>query len=84
MSENAFEEALCVYASAHHGISHGNMRGSEWMYDEPSHLTSEGGLSLLSGKGYGALITRRFLRMLTKKPYSFLYRCSRRWPTRND
>lgn len=75
MSENAFEEALCVYASAHHGISHGishgNMRGSEWMYDEPSHLTSEGGLSLLSGKGYGALITRRFFENVDEKTIQF-------------
>ena len=30
------------------------------MYDEPLHLSNEKGLSLFSGKGYGAIITRDF------------------------
>lgn len=60
MSVESYEEALGLFAAAHHGISHGNLRGEALLYDEPAHLSSEGGVSLLSGKGYGALVTRRF------------------------
>ena len=64
LSKEAYEEALKIFAAAHHGISHGNLRGNELMYDEPAHISSEGGLSLLSGKGYGAIVTRRFFENL--------------------
>lgn len=60
MSAESYEEALTLFAGAHHGISHGNLRREELLYDEPAHISSEGGVSLLSGKGYGALVTRRF------------------------
>ena len=60
MSAGSYEEALKLFAAAHHGISHGNLRGEELMYDKPAHISGKGGVSLLSGKGYGALITRRF------------------------
>ena len=36
------------------------------MYDEPLHLSNENGLSLLSGKGYGAIITRDFFDNITQ------------------
>lgn len=45
MSREAYEEALKIFASAHHGISHGDLRGGELMYEEPSHISGEGGLS---------------------------------------
>lgn len=35
------------------------------MYDEPSHISNENGISLLSGKGYGAVIERRFFENIT-------------------
>lgn len=65
MSKDSYEEALKIFASAHHGISHGNLRGKELMYDEPTHIADENGVSLLSGKGYGAIITRRFFEDIT-------------------
>lgn len=71
LSEDAFEEALKIFASAHHGISHGNLRGRELMYDEASHISSEGGLSLLSGKGYGAVVTRKFFEHISSDTVSF-------------
>lgn len=71
MSEKSYEEALKILASAHHGISHGNMRGKELMYDEPSHLSNENGISLLSGKGYGTLITRRFFENISPETAAF-------------
>ena len=60
MSAGSYEEALKLFAAAHHGISHGNLHQEEMLYDKPAHISSEGGVSLLSGKGYGALVTRRF------------------------
>ena len=61
MSMASYEDALKIFAPAHHGISRGNLRGGNTaMYDEPAHISNENGLSLLSGKGYGALVTRKF------------------------
>lgn len=60
MSVESYEEALKLFAGAHNGLSHGYLRREELLYDEPSHISSEGGVSLLGGKGYGALVTRRF------------------------
>ena len=71
MSKDSYEEALKIFASAHHGISHGNLRGKELMYDEPTHITDENGVSLLSGKGYGAIITRRFFEDITPETAVF-------------
>lgn len=71
MSKESYEEALRIFASAHHGISHGNIRGNELMYDEPSHISNENGMSLLSGKGYGAIVVRRFFEEITPKTAEF-------------
>lgn len=71
MSKESYEEALKIFASAHHGISHGNLRGKELMYDEPSHISGENGISLLSGKGYGAIVTRRFFENITPETAAF-------------
>lgn len=60
MSAGSYEEAIRLFAAAHHGISHGNLHQEELLYEKPAHISSEGGVSLLSGKGYGALVTRRF------------------------
>lgn len=71
MSNESYEEALKLFAAAHHGISHGNLRGKELMYDEPSHISNENGLSILSGKGYGAIVTRRFFENITPETAAF-------------
>ncbi len=71
MSKGSFTETLKIFASAHHGISHGNLRGNELMYDEPSHISNEKGISLLSGKGYGAVIERRFFENITRETAVF-------------
>lgn len=61
MSKESYEAALKVFGHAHHGITHGNLRSRDAaIYDEPSHVSNENGLSLLSGKGYGAIVTRDF------------------------
>ena len=72
MSKAAYEEALTVFGHAHHGITRGNLRdGSGRLYDEPSHISDENGVSLLSGKGYGAVITRAFFENINKKTAEF-------------
>lgn len=71
MSKESYAETLKIFASAHHGISHGNLRGKELMYDEPSHISNENGISLLSGKGYGAVIERRFFETITRETAVF-------------
>ena len=61
MSKTSYEDALTVFGSAHHGISRGNMKDKNGkIYDEPSHISDKNGVSLLSGKGYGAILIRRF------------------------
>ena len=71
MDEKAYEEALKIFAAAHHGISHMNLRGKELMYDTAAHISNEGGISLLSGKGYGAIVTRRFFENISPDTVSF-------------
>ena len=41
------------------------------MYDEPLHLSNENGLSLLSGKGYGAIVTRDFFENINQNTVEF-------------
>lgn len=67
MSEDSFRCAWRFFAYAHHGISCGNLRGrTPFEADtEPIHISGEGGVSLLSGKGFGALLTRDFFAQLT-------------------
>lgn len=71
MSKESYEEAHKLFAAAHHGITHGNMRGKELLYDEPSHISDGNGLSLLSGKGYGAIVTRKFFENVTQVTLGF-------------
>lgn len=60
MSAESYEEALKIFAAAHHGITYGNLHRGELLTNDAAHISSEGGVSLLGGMGYGALITRRF------------------------
>ena len=72
MSMASYEDALKIFASAHHGISCGNLRGKNTvMYDQPAHISGENGLSLLSGKGYGALVTRKFFESVNQETVEF-------------
>ena len=61
MSKQAYEDVLKIFGYAHHGITHGNLKSRDTaIYDEPAHISNENGLSLLSGKGFGAIVTRDF------------------------
>ena len=67
MSKEAYEEALRMFAAAHHGISCGNLkRDGVWMYDSPAHISDKNGVSLLSGYGLGAVVTRDFFSDINK------------------
>lgn len=71
-SKDAYNEALTVFAYAHHGISRWNIKNSKnIMHDEPLHLSNEKGLSLFSGKGYGAIITRDFFENINQDTVEF-------------
>lgn len=73
MSMASYEDALKIFALAHHGISRGNLRGKNTeMHDEPAHISNENGLSLLSGKGYGALVTRKFFENVNQETVEFV------------
>ena len=65
MDKESYEDVLRIFGYAHHGISHGNLRGRNFIYDEPAHISNENGISLLSGKGYGAILTRAFFENIT-------------------
>lgn len=72
MSEQAYEDVLKIFGHAHHGISHGNLKGRDTaIYDEPAHISNENGLSLLSGKGFGAIVTRSFFENIDKDTVDF-------------
>lgn len=72
MSKEAYEEAFTVFGYAHHGISQGNLIDpSGKMHDEPSHISDANGVSLLSGKGYGAILTRSFFENITPKTVDY-------------
>ena len=72
MSRESYEDAFAVFGHAHHGISHGNLRNrSGKITDEPAHISNENGLSLLSGKGYGAILTRSFFESINKETAEF-------------
>lgn len=61
MSRESFEDALALFGAAHHGLIRGSLRDPECkLYAEPLHISNENGVSLASGKGYGAIVTRSF------------------------
>ncbi len=66
MSKEAYEDVVKIFGHAHHGISWGNLKSRDTaIYDEPAHISNENGVSLLSGKGYGAILTRVFFESIT-------------------
>ncbi len=71
-SKEAYNEALTIFAYAHHGVSRWNNKNrTPSIYDEPLHFSNENGLSLLSGKGYGALVTRKFFEKVNQETVEF-------------
>lgn len=71
-SRESYEEALKLFACAHHGISHGNLRSEKgFVYDRPAHISGFNGLSLLSGRGYGAVVTRDFFANINPETLEF-------------
>lgn len=71
-SGEAYEEALKIFAYAHHGLGRWNNKNrTPYMYDEPLHFSNENGLSLLSGKGYGAIMTRNFFENIDRDTADF-------------
>ncbi len=72
MSGESYAEALRLFAAAHHGISHRNlMHEGNFFYEEAAHISNENGLSLLSGLGYGAIVTREFFTRITEETLAF-------------
>ena len=71
-SKESYNEALTLFAYAHRGVS-------RWyrtdrlpvMCDEPIHFSNENGLSLLSGKGFGAILTRDFFENINQQTVEF-------------
>lgn len=72
MSRESYEDAFAVFGYAHHGISRGNLTDpSMAISDVPAHISNENGLSLLSGKGYGAILTRSCFESIDKETVEF-------------
>lgn len=60
MSEESYKMAFKTFCYAHHGISCNNLKGKIPIRNTPIHISNSNGVSLVSGKGYGAIITRSF------------------------
>lgn len=71
-SKEAYYEALTIFAYAHRGVS--RWRSPDRlpvMFDEPIHFSNKNGLSLLSGKGFGAILTREFFENINQQTVEF-------------
>lgn len=72
MSRESYEDAFTVFGYAHHGISRGNLKDrTGTIHSEPAHISDPNGVSLLSGKGYGAILTRSFFEQINKDTAEF-------------
>lgn len=71
-SKESYCEALTIFGYAHHGVSRWNCKNTTpAIYNEPLHFSNENGLSLLSGKGYGAIVTRGFFENINQNTVDF-------------
>ena len=71
-SKESYNEALTLFAYAHRGVSRWHHTDRlPVMSDEPIHFSNENGLSLLSGKGFGAIVTRDFFENIDKNTVDF-------------
>ncbi len=72
MSKEAYEEAHKLFAAAIGGVVHGCAWGKNGtMCDEPLHVSGKNGLSLISRKGYGTIVTKGFFENITKETLDF-------------
>ena len=72
MSKEAYEDVLKIFEHAHHGISWGNLKSKDTSINyKPAHISNENGVSLLSGKGYGTILTRAFFENITPDTAEF-------------
>jgi len=75
MSKGAYDDAMKVFAHIHYGLGRWNMKNrNPIMYDEPHHMSGENGLSLLSGRGYGAVVTRDFFKYINRDTVEFAHK----------
>lgn len=71
-SKKSYEDAFKIFGYAHHGVSRwNNKKNYTFIYDEPLHFSNENGLSLVSGKGYGAILTRDFFENIDRETVDF-------------
>ncbi len=54
------------------------------MRDEPAHISNENGLSLLSGKGFGAIVTRPFFENINRDTVEFTEKILPAFTQRNN
>lgn len=76
MSKAAYEDALTVFGHAHHGLIHGGLQDLKQrkLYDQPCHVSDPNGVSLLSARGYGAILTRSFFEHINRETVRFAAR----------
>ena len=67
MCKESYEDALKIFGHVHHGISCGNLFGKSGIIETPVQLSNDHGVSLLSGKGYGAILTRSFFQSISRE-----------------
>ncbi len=70
MSKEAFEDEFKIFAYSHFGVARWNPDINK-IHNEPNHMSSENGLSLVSGKGYGAVLTREFFESIDRDTAKF-------------
>jgi len=71
MCKESYEDAFHLFVCAHHGISHGNIRGRDFDSDCIGHISNEGGVSLLNGSGFGTILTREYFKTLSSQTVDF-------------
>ena len=72
MSSEAYEDVLKIFGCAHHGISWGNLKSRDMaIYDEAAHISNENGVSVVTGRGFGAIVTRRYFENVDRETADF-------------
>ncbi len=83
MSKESYDAALTIFGYSHHGITRGNLRSRDTdIHEEPAHISNKNGISLLSGKGYGAISQEPFLKTLTRTRLTLQLRFCRSYQTK--
>ncbi|MBQ2735252.1 MAG: helix-turn-helix domain-containing protein [Clostridia bacterium] len=70
MSKMSYEDVIKIFGYAHYGMARWNPNIRK-IYDEPMHVSNENGVSLISGRGYGAILTRAFFESINKDTAEF-------------